>query len=207
MTNVRRTTARFVPRVPLVLLVLLVLLVPSLKAQIPPSVLKSADMWFDAKASLGPFRGITHEARGETSGAQSLAEVHGFVEMQAKSLTTDNGLRDRDMRKTLEVDKYPTIRFDLDSVTVGSDTPDSARIELVGRMSIHGVTRPIRLPANLRRQHNELRVTGSYELFLPNYGVTKLKRMLGMLSMEETIRIGFDVTFNSAREGARDRIQ
>ena len=188
--------------VPLVLLVLLVLLVPSLDAQILPCALKSADLWFDAKASLGPFRGITHEARGETAGAQALSSVRGFVELQAKSITTNNGLRDRDMRSTLEVDKYPTIRFDLDSMAVGTETPDSARVELAGRISIHGVTHAIRVPAMLRRQRNEVRVTGSFELFLPNYGVTKLKRMLGMLSMEPTIQVGLEVTFNSAREGA-----
>ena len=186
---------------------LLAVLVPPLEAQIPPSTLKSAELWFDAKATLGAFRGITHEARGETAGAPSLSEVHGFVEMRAKNLTTNNGLRDRDMRKTLDADTYPTIRFDLDSVAVRTDAPDSARIELVGRMSIHGVTRLIRLPAKLQRQQHELRVTGSYELFLPNYGVTRLKRMLGVLSMDETIRIGFDVTFNGAREGAEGRIQ
>jgi polyisoprenoid-binding protein YceI len=127
--------------------------------------------------------------------------VRGFVEAQASGLSTGNGLRDKDMRKTLEVERYPTIRFDVDSVAVIAASSDTAQIELVGRMSIHGVTRPLRIPANLRRQGDELRVRGSCDLFLPTYGVTKLKRMLGALSMNETIRMGFDVTFNAAREG------
>jgi polyisoprenoid-binding protein YceI len=99
------------------------------------------------------------------------------------------------MRKTLDVEKYPVIRYDLDSVLVHHESADSASIDLVGRMTIHGVTRQLRIPTNLRRQGNELRISGATDLFLPAYGVTKLKRMLGMLSMEETIRMGFDITF------------
>ena len=164
-------------------------------AQIPAGRVKAAELWFDAKASLGAFRGVTKVAHGQLSGGATLSSVHGFVDMQATSLSTDNGMRDKDMRKTLEVEKFPIIRYDLDSVGVRFETPDSTRIDLIGRMTIHGVTRLLRIPTILRRQGKELRVTGSCDLFLPAYGVTKLKRMLGMLSMEETIRMGFDVTF------------
>jgi polyisoprenoid-binding protein YceI len=164
-------------------------------AQVPAGRVKSAELWFDAKASLGPFRGITKVAHGQMSGGPTLASVRGFVEFQATSLSTDNGMRDKDMRKTLDVEKFPVIRFDLDSVGVRTETADSARIDLIGRMTIHGVTKPLRIPTNLRRQGTEIRVTGGCDLFLPAYGVTKLKRMLGVLSMEETIRMGFDVTF------------
>ena len=164
-------------------------------AQIPGGHVKSVELWFDAKASLGAFRGITKVATGQMSGGPGLANVRGFVEMQATSLSTDNGMRDKDMRKTLEVEKFPVIRYDLDSVGVRSDTPDSARIDLIGRMTIHGVTKPLRIQSHMYRQGTDIRVAGATDLFLPAYGVTKLKRMLGMLSMEETIRMGFDVTF------------
>jgi polyisoprenoid-binding protein YceI len=164
-------------------------------SQIPGGRVKSVELWFDAKASLGAFRGISKVAHGQISGGTSLATVQGFVEMPATSLSTDNGLRDKDMRKTLEVEKFPVVRYDLDSVHVRAETPDSAQIELIGRMTIHGVTLPLRIPATMRRQGGELRVTGGCDLFLPAYGVTKLKRMLGMLSMDKTIRMGFDVTF------------
>src|SRR5262245_48505994 len=89
-----------------------VLLAATLSAQVAPGRVKSAELWFDAKASLGAFRGVTKNAHGQMSGGK-LSQVHGFVEMQATSLSTDNGLRDKDMRKTLEVEKYPTIRYDL----------------------------------------------------------------------------------------------
>src|SRR5476651_1339389 len=92
-------------------------------AQEATATLHSAELWFDAKASLGPFRGITHAANGQMhsemrGGTAVLPSTRGFVEMASTSLSTDNSIRDHDMRKTLNVDKFPTIRFDLDSVVV-----------------------------------------------------------------------------------------
>lgn len=164
-------------------------------AQGPRGTIKSADLWFDAKASLGPFRGITHAATGQMTGGPALANVRGFVEAASTSLSTDNSIRDHDMRKTLEVGEYPTIRFDLDSVAVLSETTDSAKIELLGRLSIHGVTKKVRLPAQAHLDKSQARVTSSFDLFLPDYKITNLKRMLGALKMQETIRVGLDVTF------------
>lgn len=164
-------------------------------APAPQSALKSAELWFDAKATLGPFRGITRKATGQMTGGPALATVRGFVEAPSASLSTDNHLRDRDMRKTLEVEKYPVIRFDLDSVAVHAENPDSARVELLGRMTIHGVTKRVRIPAVVRWEDTQVRVKGEFEVILPQYDVTNLKRMLGTLVMQETIRVGLDVTF------------
>src|SRR5256885_6793133 len=81
-------------------------------AQASHATLKSAALWFDAKATLGPFRGITHTATGEMTGsASALPMVRGFVESPSASLSSDNSIRDHDMRKTLEVEKYSTIHF------------------------------------------------------------------------------------------------
>jgi polyisoprenoid-binding protein YceI len=172
---------------------------------IPPGQLRSAELWFDAKATLGAFRGMTKTARGEMSGGASLAVVRGFVEYDAVTMTTDNGMRDRDMRKTLEVEKFKTIRFDLDSVAVGTDTADAVKVELVGRMMIHGVTKQIRVPATVRRASDHIRVTGAFPVVLPQYGVTKLTRMLGTLRMNELIQVGLDVTFQLTKDEEESR--
>ena len=180
--------------------VVAIMMAPPLHAQagatpIPPGTIRSAELWFDAKATLGAFRGITKTARGEMTGGASLAMVRGHVEYDAATMTTNNGMRDRDMRKTLEVEKFKTIRFDLDSVAVNREAGDSATVDLIGRMTIHGVTKQIRVPATVRRASDHIRVTGAFPVVLPQYGVTKLTRMLGTLRMNELIQVGLDVTF------------
>jgi polyisoprenoid-binding protein YceI len=189
-------------------LVALAVAVPSdATAQVPPGVAVRGELWFDAKATLGPFRGITRTVRGAITGGADLSAVRGWIEFVARDLTTDNGLRDRDMRSSLEVEKHPSIRFDLDSVHVapGTDTAaDSVQVELVGRMQIHGVTRQIRAPSIIRRAGELVRATGGFDLHVPDYGIKGLRKMFGALSMEETVRIGFDVTFNTGTQDVED---
>lgn len=195
-------------RVALPVLVALAATRPSdVAAQVRPGVAVRGELWFDARATLGPFRGITRTVRGAITGGAELGAVRGWIEFGARDLTTDNGLRDRDMRSSLEVDKFPAIRFDLDSVIVapGADTAgDSVHIELVGRMQIHGVTREIRAPSLVRRAGDLVRASGGFDLFVPAYGIKGLRKMFGTLSMEETVRIGFDVTFNTSTQGVED---
>jgi polyisoprenoid-binding protein YceI len=174
-------------------------------AQPSSGIAVRGELWFDAKATMGDFRGITREVRGAITAADSLADVRGWIEFNAAELTTGNGLRDRDMRSSLEVEKHPTIRFDLDSVVVASATDataDSVRVILAGRMTIHGVTKALQVPSLVRRDDELVRATGNFELHVPAYGIGGLSKMFGMLKMEETVRIGFDVTFNTGGAGA-----
>jgi polyisoprenoid-binding protein YceI len=172
-----------------------------------PGAAVKGELWFDAKATLGSFRGITRTFEGAITGGAALGDVRGWIEFKAADLTTENGLRDRDMRSSLEVDKFPTIRFDLDTVRVpapADDGADSIRVELTGRMQIHGVTRVIRVPSVVRRSGDLVRATGEFDMDVTDYRIGGLRKMMGMLSMDEKVRIGFDVTFNSAPQGVEE---
>jgi len=166
-------------------------------AQVASGSLTSAELWFDATASLGAFRGVTQAARGNLNGAPLLSQVTGHVEADADGLTTGNGLRDRDMMKSLDVRSHPTMRFDLDSLRVVTSGTDSVKVELIGRMSIRGVTRMERIPALITIDGANARAVGHFEMNVKDYGVSGLRKMFGLLKMDEVIRVGFDVTFTA----------
>lgn len=68
------------------------------------------------------------------------------VTIQARSIDTAEGDRDKHLRSAdfFEVETYPTLTFTSTSVTRrGDDTYD-----VVGDLTIHGVTRPVTLPAS-----------------------------------------------------------
>ena len=68
------------------------------------------------------------------------------VTIQARSIDTAEGDRDKHLRSAdfFEVDTYPTLTFTSTSVTPrGDDTYD-----VVGDLTIHGVTRSVTLPAS-----------------------------------------------------------
>lgn len=176
----------------------------SLAASAPPALAQArwgeatvvaARLSFDGKSTLGDFTGITDSVRGHMSGGM-LSEVRGWVEAPVRTLKTGNNRRDRDLVKTMEADIYPTIRFVLDGVEAQSTETDSNAVFLQGQFVIHGVTRPERFPAVVRRTAGGARVTASLPLNLKDYQITNLTRFL-VFKMDPDIVVHVDVTFGN----------
>ncbi len=146
---------------------------------------------FDGHGTGGDFTGVTSTVSGVMTGGP-LAAVRGHVEAQVATLVTANNRRDRDLRKSMETDKYPTMRFDLDSVGAPGDSADAT---LKGRLTIHGVTKDVSLPARLEHEGSTTRVRTSFPLNLKDYQIGGLSKFLGMFTMQPDIVVHVDVTF------------
>ena len=160
----------------------------------PDAELRAGRLSFDAKATLGAFTGVTDSVRGQMMGATSLAGVRGWVEAPVGTLKTGNGLRDKDLRKSMEADIYPNIRFQLEGVEPGEQQGDSLAVTLVGRFFIHGVSRPERIPATVYRMADGIRVTASFPMNVKDYRIGGLTRFL-VFKMSPDIVVHIDVTF------------
>ena len=97
---------------------------------IPNSVVVEGRLGFDGHATPGPWSAWTDSVAGYLTGGDALDEVRGWVVFPAATLDSDNGRRDRDMRKSLETDKYPVIRFDLLGVREEEAFGDSSMVLL-----------------------------------------------------------------------------
>jgi hypothetical protein len=162
---------------------------------IPGMPLGSGVLAFDADATLGKFTGTTTTMKGGLTGAPTLAAVHGWVEAPSKSLTTNNGHRDGDMAGSLEIEKYPIIRFDLDSIAVAEKHGDSTAVALAGSFTIHGQKRAATVPGWIWLTDKGARFRGALPINVKDYGVGGLSKMLGVLKMNEMITVRIDVVF------------
>ncbi|MGH7524887.1 MAG: YceI family protein, partial [Gemmatimonadales bacterium] len=144
---------------------------------VPDASLTRGTLSFDADATLGAFTGTTSTMTGHLAGASDLGGVRGWVQAAAVSLTTHNGHRDRDMASSLEIPKYPVIRFDLDSVTPGETRGDSTRVTLHGRFTIHGQTRAASVPGWAWPKPTGARFRGTTPMNVKDYGVGGLSKM------------------------------
>ena len=133
------------------------------------------------------------------NGGSGLGAVRGWVEAPVKTLVTGNARRDRDLNKSMESDKYPTLRFDLHGVTAAAGTADSTPVMLQGALAIHGVNRDVTLPSFVRREGDTIRLRTDFPLNLKDYRIGGLSKMLGMLKMDEHILVHVDVVFAPAR--------
>src|SRR5689334_19809078 len=82
-------------------------------AGVPAAALREGTLSFDGHATTGDFVGTTHTATGAVLASADYASVRGWVEAPVATLQTGNGLRDRDLRKVMEVEKYPAMRYDV----------------------------------------------------------------------------------------------
>jgi polyisoprenoid-binding protein YceI len=176
---------------------LLALLAAPLAAQhsIPSSDHVTGTLSYDGRATLGSFTGTTDSVLGRLNGAADLSRVSGYVAARAAALTTGNGKRDRDQWSSLQVDSFPFIRYDLDSVTVGAVHGDTLSVVLRGHFAIHGVRRAVDLPSQLLLTPTSAHLISTTPLDLKDYRIGGLTKMLGALRMNPNIVVHIDVTF------------
>ena len=103
---------------------------------VPSAKLVSADIWFDAKASVADFQGRTTVVTGTLE----------WVEVRWADIDTKNGTRNRHMLKTVDAEHFPIIRFDL-----AGTTADSGQVQVKGTLTTHGVSHPVEWPAVVHR--------------------------------------------------------
>ena len=77
----------------------------------PIAIVQSGTLSFSGHATVGDFTGSTTTITGAVTG--ELSDARGWVEAPVATLVTGNDHRDRDLRASMEVDKYPTMRFTL----------------------------------------------------------------------------------------------
>jgi polyisoprenoid-binding protein YceI len=190
---------KLVPRLCL-LLVMTVLVSGSAGAQdataAATSELLSGTLSFVGHATVGDFVGSTSQVSGLVVG--DLSGARGWIEAPVATLDTHNDRRDRDLRAAMEVDTYPTMRFDLDSTVIASshdDARDAVDVLLHGRLAIHGVTRVVELPAAVSRRGDTLQVNAVFPLDVTDYRVGGLKKLFGILRMRRQIEVRADLRF------------
>ena len=150
---------------------------------------------FEASFPLGDFRGVTQELRGEFQvDPQNLgAGIRGTVTVNSASLKTGIEARDRDLRKTLEVDRHPVIRFTVREIRASfpslAERTDT-HLTIAGDLLIHGVERLITLRGRAQIREGQVWVRGDGVLKMTDYGIKPPKKFF--LSVRDLTRVSFD---------------
>lgn len=163
----------------------------------PGASVREGTLSFDGKGTGGAFTGVTHTVTGVMQAGATLAGVRGYVEAPVSTLVTQNDRRDRDLNKSMESGRYPMIRFDLERVVVTSEAATHAEVVLGGTLTLHGVAKPVELPATVERLAGAVRVRTDFPVNLKDYQVKGLSKALGLLKMNKDILVHVDVTFDN----------
>ncbi len=163
---------------------------------------QASEAGFDGSSTLHDFTGRTRKITGEVRLEPArLALAGGRIAIEAASLDTNSKGRDEDMRETLEVEKFPEIRFDLGS-TRGAWSPAKCRLEITGRFSIHGVERETKLAVDVEgRADGGLHLTGKAKLDIEDFGVEPPSMLF--VTMDDEVKVWFDLVLQPAKSELR----
>jgi polyisoprenoid-binding protein YceI len=143
---------------------MLTLLTVILAQTVPSARLATADIWFDARASVADFQGRATAATGELVGGAGPADAHGWVEVRWTDIDTKNGTRNRHMLQTVDAEQFPVIRFDVTAVRHESDS-------VSGTLALHGVTRQVSWPISVQVGTDGVTLTADFPVDMRDYGI------------------------------------
>jgi polyisoprenoid-binding protein YceI len=117
------------------------------------------------------------------------------VTVDATSIDTDNTKRDNHLRSQdfFWAERYPTIVFE----SMGADG-DAGGVAVLGRLTIRGVTRDIRVPTTVELSPDGFVARGQFDLKRSDYDMTYQSRLN---PVGDVVRVSF--VFRGVREGAR----
>ncbi|HZO30799.1 MAG TPA: YceI family protein [Chloroflexota bacterium] len=133
---------------------------------------------------------IQIEADGTIAAEQSRILVD-MTSLQSDSNTRDNYIK----RNTLQVGEFPNALFVVTSVPglpVPLPTSGTAEFELVGDLTVHGVTRPATWQASATFADREVTGTATTTVLMTDFGMTPPK-VGSVVSIEDSVKLALDV--------------
>lgn len=124
--------------------------------------------------------------------ADSLAETREVFTEQQKQIIN------RELREiVIQPDKYPEITFKSTAVTLSLEKGVfKARID--GDLTLHGVTRRVRIPADVSVSAGDLRARGEFTIDRGDFNVRATSAFHGMVRVRDKLKLTFDIVARQA---------
>ena len=116
-----------------------------------------------------------------------------FVKSAVTEFNSGNSSRDANMLEVLEATKYPYVEFMSDSVR--KEGREGCDWRVYGRLTFHGVKKPVNFVVKPEVTGNKVRVRGAFNVSLTEFKVER-PRLL-MIPVDDELQIEIDVVSNN----------
>jgi polyisoprenoid-binding protein YceI len=155
------------------------------------------------------FAGHDHEVTAPALKGQILLDAANpsrsrvSVEFDAASLTvTGKGEPKEDVPevqkvmlsdRVLDVAHYPSIAFASQTVTVTSQSSDRIVLRVEGGLTLHGVTKPVRLPVTVKVGTDDLQAEGKATVRQTDFGIHPVTAGVGTVRVKDEVDVSFSI--------------
>lgn len=116
----------------------------------------------------------------EETGANFTAEQKGIIKKELNEIV-------------LETAKYPEITFRSTGVK-GEIKNGKFEVKIDGDITLHGVTKPIEIPATVSVEGNDLHAAGEFKLDRTKFNVNATNAFHGLVRVKHELKFTFDIT-------------
>lgn len=133
---------------------------------------------------------VTGTFQGEAAEGAITSVSNLSVTVPVAALDCRNGTMNTNLRRAMNANAQPNVRFALASATVSGRT-----ITGNGQLTINGMTRAMAIRADVQPAPNgRFRITGSVPVTMSQFGVTPPVAMMGAMRTGDRVTVAFDVT-------------
>lgn len=170
-------------------------LVPVLMAAsaAPLSFQPGSRVWVSGTSTVRSWRCETTQVEGtaqaSTADLAQLGSVPGAtVSIPVAALDCRNGTMNGHMRTALKAAENPTLRFRASDISVSG-----GQAKMTGELTIAGSTQPVTIDGTVASENGQLRVQGSKQIRMTEWGVKPPSLMMGTMRVNPAVTVGFDV--------------
>ena len=95
--------------------------------------------------------------------------------------------------RVLDVTRYPTITFESDQVSLQKRSADGLALRVDGRLTLHGVTKPVSLPVTVRLDGNRLTASGQATVRQSEFGIRPVTAAGGTVRVKDEVGVTFSI--------------
>ena len=141
---------------------------------------------FHSRVPLHDFTGTSEQLHGLVSFADSTVDFY----VDLATLSTGNGKRDRDMRRSLDVEQFPFAEF-TGTFSGGFDPANATAQDVVasGEFSVHGVDQFVEVAGTLRPVDGGIELLAEWTLNLKDYDVRPPRLLIMKVADEQRIEL------------------
>lgn len=156
-------------------------------------------LWFKGHNHAIAVREFSGEAQLTSdsipsSSLQIAAKAASMVETSTVFTEPQKQIINKELREiVLLPDRYPDIVFKSTKITGASTADNKYDLNVVGELTLHGVTRPITIPTKVTVTGNELRAQGKFSIDRGDFNVKATSAMHGLIRVRNKVKFEFDL--------------
>jgi len=149
--------------------------------------LKSGSIAIGGTAKAGELVFDMSTFQADTAAARRYVGLKGTSSESTKRQVNANMLGS----KVLDTRRFPTAKFQIDSAKPLNKKSRTGHpmIELRGRFTLHGTTRPIRVITETIEENGKTRIRGGFRIRQTEYGIEPFTKAFGAIGVADELRI------------------